>query len=192
MKKLFALALASALVGCGGTPPAPSILLNDGELTVPADYRSWPKFLAEVQRPDVKQVREIWINPVGARARAGDGFANGTLLVMELYAARTNADGSPVAGADGKLVKDRLLKVFIMGKNRGWGEGLPEGQRNGNWIYSAFLADGKTPSGDPIAPCRACHLPLAGQDFVFRVDEYFAARPKMAPSAPKPHYGGGY
>jgi hypothetical protein len=47
------------------------------------------------------------------RARSGEKFANGTLMVMELYAAKANADG--------RLVKDKLIKVFIMGKNAGWG-----------------------------------------------------------------------
>lgn len=189
MKTLIPLAVATLLASCSGSPSAPPKMLNDGELQVPADYRSWPKFLGDVARPDAKQVRDIWINPVGARARSGEKFANGTLMVMELYAAKTNADGSILTGADGRPVKDKLLKVFIMGKNTGWGQAVPEGQRNGDWIYSAFLADAKTPSGDPIAPCRTCHLPLTSKDFVHRYDEYFATRTKVEPPVKRPAYG---
>lgn len=191
MKRLLALTVAGILAGCVGTPKEAPRMLVDGELAVPADYRSWPKFLGDVQRPDAKQVRDIWINPIGGKARAGEDFAHGTLIVMELFAAKANADGSLATGVDGRLVKDRLLKVFVMGKNLGWGDGLPDAQRNGNWIYSAFLADARTPSGDPIGPCRTCHLPLTSKDFVHRYDEYFATRPKTAAPAAKP-YGGGY
>lgn len=189
MKHLLGLTAAGLLAACTLAPSAPPKMLNDGELSVPDDYHGWPKFLSHVDRPDAKQVREIWINPVGARARAGEPFADGTLLVMELHAAKANPDGTLARSADGKLVKDKLAKVFVMGKNAGWGQAVPEGQRNGSWIYSAFLADGKTPSGDPIAPCRTCHLPLTSKDFVHRYDEYFAARPIMEPPAKRPIYG---
>lgn len=189
MKTLTTLVVAALLASCSVTPSAPPKMLNDGELPVPDDYRSWPKFLGDVARPDAKQVRDIWINPVGARARSGEAFPNGTLIVMELYAAKLNADGTPLTGTDGKLSKDKLLKVFIMGKHAGWGQAVPEGQRNGNWIYSAFLADAKTPSGDPIAPCRACHLPLTDKDFVHRYDEYFNARVRFEPPVKRPAYG---
>ena len=49
------------------------------ELAVPADYRSWPKFLSAVQRPDAKQVREIYMNPTAASATAAGGFPQGTV-----------------------------------------------------------------------------------------------------------------
>ena len=41
---------------------------------------------------------------------------------MELYKAEENTDGTLSKGADGKLEKGALLKVFVMGKGRGWGE----------------------------------------------------------------------
>lgn len=189
MKRMLGLVAATLLASCTTAPTAPPAMLGDGELAVPADYRSWPKFLSQVERPDAKQVREIWINPVGARGRAGEPFPDGTLLVMELHAAKANADGTLVKGADGRLIKDKLLKVFVMGKHAGWGQAVPAGLRNGNWIYSAFLADARTPSGDPIEPCRSCHLPLVSQDFVHRYDEYFAARPAKELPAKRPNYG---
>ena len=90
-------------------------------MAVPADYKTWPKFLSAVQRPDAKQVREIYMNPAARDATAASGFANGTIFVMENYAARARADGTLETGADGKLVKGELLRVFVMGKNAGWG-----------------------------------------------------------------------
>jgi hemoglobin len=161
------------IAGCAEMTSRPK--LKDGEQAIPADYKSWPRFLSGVQRPDAKQVRDIYVNPVGAGARPSEPFPNGTVFVMENYAAGAKADGSLETGADGKLVKAGLLRVFVMGKDEGWGESAPEGLKNGDWIYSAYLANGdKAP--EAIATCRACHLPLAAKDFVHRYDEYFRTR----------------
>lgn len=172
IRRLLAIPLAAVLMAGCATAPKP---LNDGELAVPADYKSWPKFLSAVQRPDAKQVREIYMNPTGASATAAGGFANGTVFVMENYAAKANPDGTLVTGADGKLVKGELLRVFVMGKNAGWGQGAAEPLRNGNWVYASYLASGQKGPED-LATCRTCHLPLANKDFVHRYDEHFAAR----------------
>lgn len=164
--------MGSSSSSAGSSAAAPAAL-NDGELKLPADYKTWPKYLSNIQRPDAKQVREIYMNPLskknGSRER---GFPNGTVFVMENYAAAANADGSLKTGPDGKLVKDKLLAVFVMGKDAGWGaKAMPE-LKNGNWIYSAY-----TPTGDKgpqdLNTCRACHLPLSNKDFVHRYDEYW-------------------
>ena len=164
-------ACALLLAACVSTP-----VVRDGDLAVPPDYTSWPKFLSAVQRPDAKQVREIYMNPVAAKATAAGGFPNGSLFVMENYAAAETPDGKLATGPDGKLVKGPLLRVFVMGKNPGWGQDVPEAQRNGNWVYAGWMADGRTRSPEATATCRACHLPLAAKDFVHRYDEYFASR----------------
>ena len=166
-------ALTLALAGCASM--APVAPLKDGELAVPADYKGWTKFLSAVQRPDAKQVREIYMNPPASAGTAAAGFPNGTVFVMENYAAAANADGSLKQGADGKLVKGDLLRVFVMGKNAGWGATAPEGLKNGDWIYAAYLPGGaKAP--EPTATCRACHLPLVNKDFVHRYDEFFGKK----------------
>ena len=181
-RHVFALAsLGLALAACSPMPAQPPIApvkpvaqLKDGELPVPAGYKSWPKYLSAVQRPDAKQVREIYMNTVATAGTAAKGFPNGTVFVMENYAAAANPDGSLKQGADGKLVKAELLRVFVMGKNEGWGASAPEGLANGDWIYAAYLGSGEK-SADSTLTCRACHLPLtASKDFVHRYDEYFA------------------
>ncbi len=158
----IALTLAAA-VTAGSAP-------KDGELPLP-DYKGWPKFLADIQRPDVKQVREIYINPIGAKAQHGQPFPDGTLFVMELYEAKADGD-KLVTGADGKLVKGNLAKVFVMGKDKGWGADVPDNLKNGAWVFSAYGPDSKALAED-FTKCRACHAPLAQKDFVHRYDEYF-------------------
>ncbi|WP_341888642.1 cytochrome P460 family protein [Variovorax sp. YR752] len=164
--------LAALAAGCA-TSPRP---LNDGEIAVPADYKSWPKFLSAIQRPDAKQVREIYMNPAAASATSAGGFGNGTVFVMENYAALETTDGKLATGSDGKLIKADLLRVFVMGKGAGWGQAAPEPLRNGNWVYASYLADGRTKGPDDLATCRACHLPVANKDFVHRYDEHFNGR----------------
>ncbi|CAI4030515.1 Cytochrome_P460 domain-containing protein [Nitrospira tepida] len=147
---------------------------KDGELALPGEYRSWPKFLTEVQREDAKQVRELYVNPVGARACPVSAFPNGTMMVMELYKAK--ADGGALAkGSDGKLVKGELARIFVMGKNEGWGQGHPDHLKNGAWVYAAYGPGGKALAED-FTKCRACHAPLAQKDFVHRYDEFCAQR----------------
>lgn len=166
------LALSALAAGCALAPGAP----KDGELAVPADYKSWPKYLSAVQRPDAKQVREIYMNPAATSATASGGFGNGTLFVMENYAALETTDGKLATGADGKLIKADLLRVFVMGKGAGWGQDVPEALRNGNWVYASYLADARSKGPEDLTTCRACHLPVANKDFVHRYDEYFSSR----------------
>lgn len=166
------------LCGCsemGVTPTAKApVKPKDGELVYPADYKTWPKFLSEVQRPDAKQIRELFVNQVGVRTNQGQMFSTGTVMVMELHKAKMNGD-APETGSDGKLIKGDLAKVFVMTKGDGWGQDVPDNLKNGNWVFSAFGPDGK-PLAEDFTKCRACHAPLAAKDFVHRYDEYFDKR----------------
>jgi hemoglobin len=169
--------LAVSLIGCTNVPKPVVKKFGDGELAVPEDYKGWPKFLSEIQRADNKQVREIYINPVGHSTKMGDAFPNGTVSVMEIYKAREAADGTPLKGPDGKFIKGDLLKIGVMGKGPGWGDTVAQPElRNGDWVYSMYMADGKTKAPDDTATCRACHLPLKDKDYIFRYDEYFQKR----------------
>ncbi len=150
--------------------------LRDGELAIPADYREWPVFLAGVEKREAGQIRDIYINPVGHQAPDGGPFPTGTMSVMEIWKPRLDSAGKPVLDADGKMIKDSLSLVFAMGKSAGAGALVAPGLRNGDWVYAGYQADGKTPGGPAASACRGCHLPQAGNDFVFRADEYFATR----------------
>jgi hemoglobin len=143
---------------------------KDGELSFPIDYKSWPKFLSEVQRDDVKQVRELYVNPAGTKACPVSAFPNGTTMVMELYKAK--ADGENLLkDARGKLVKGDLAKVFVMEKNDGWGRDVPDNLKNGAWVFAAYGPNDK-PLAEDFTKCRACHAPLGQKDFIHRYDEF--------------------
>lgn len=150
---------------------------KDGDLTVPKDYQSWPKYLSHIQRPDAspRQIREIYINDVGTKTQEGQPFAHGTRFAMENYSVLQSADGTPILDANGKLQKDKLIKVFLMAKVPDGAKTAPENMATGDWIYSAYLPDGKA-APDPTMGCRGCHLSQKEKDFVFRYDEYFQSK----------------
>lgn len=177
MKKSGMVLVVMLLWGCSGmgtTPPAKA-QPKDGELTYPADYKIWPSFLANIDKEATKQVRDIYLNPAGAKAKQGEMFPDETTMVMEIYKAKESASGELEKSAEGKLTKDKLAKVFVMSKKQGWGQDVPDNLKNGSWVFSAFGPDGKALAED-FTKCRACHAPLAQKDFVHRYDEYFEKR----------------
>lgn len=184
VRPMFGLYAASALLllaGCqsgpmsGGYAAAPS----DGDIAVPADYRSWSRFVPTVDKAKAGQVREIYINDVGLQADRGDAFPPGTVSVMEIYKAQRDKAGSLVRDGRGRLVKDDLASIFVMQKGSDWGRRQPGGViDNGDWVYGAFKADGMTMATNDFGKCRECHQPLAGDDYVARYAEHFDYRMK--------------
>ncbi|MBM4120991.1 MAG: hypothetical protein FJ249_00130 [Nitrospira sp.] len=132
--------------------------VGGGDLRLPADYKSWPKFPFVAGR-GTRQVHELYVNPKGTKAVPGRPFPNGTVMVMELYKAKTESEAL-ATGPDGKLVKGDLAKVFVMGKDEGWGQDVHENLKNGAWVFAAYGPDGK-PLAEAFAKSRACHAPLA-------------------------------
>lgn len=130
-------------------------------------------FLKEVQKPDA--VRDLYAYPVGARTAQGQMLPNGAQFVMEIYNAKKAADSTIEKDAACKLVKDKLTRVFVMGKGQGWGEDVPDNVKTGAWGYAAYGPDDH-PLKVNFNECRACHVPLAQKGFVHRYDEYFEKR----------------
>lgn len=170
---LFGLATSgTVLAGVYALPDAPPRTVRDGELALPRDYAGWPVYLKDIQRPDLKQIRDIYINPQGLKSSRP--FAYGSVMVMELHAVKTDAAGNPELDAHGRLQRTGLSKIFVMGKGPGWGQDVAPEKRTGEWVYAAYDAGGKSLGADAGA-CRGCHVPLKDTDFVARVPEYEAA-----------------
>ena len=181
MRKLIALSLLSLMIpvlGCGAMSMNSSTqsetMPKDGELTFPKDYKMFATFLKGIQKPNA--VRDLHINMIGAKTEQGKPFANGSILVMEVFKAQKDMSGEFAKDTQGNLVKGDLAKVLVMQKGEGWGMNAPAGKKNGNWIYSAFKPNGERLDVD-YAKCRSCHLPLGdAKDYVHRYDEYFEKR----------------
>ncbi|WP_447968885.1 cytochrome P460 family protein [Nitrospira sp. M1] len=181
MKKLIMVSLLSMIVpfiGCSSMSMTPSAqshdMPKDGDLMFPKDYNMFPTFLKGIQKPNA--VRDLYINKTGAKTSQGTSFANGSILVMEIYNAQKGMNDEFAKDTQGNLVKGELAKIFVMQKDKGWGMHAPQGLQNGDWIYAAFKPNGERLDVDYKA-CRGCHLPLGEpKDYVHRYDEYFETR----------------
>lgn len=159
--------------GCSHEPSYSSAPKKDGETTMPSNYTNWPMFIGDIDKVEGKQVRDIYINTNGVELKKGDDFPNGTVFVMDLYSAQLKADDTPKMDASGKLMKDKLTKVFIMEKSKGSGATAPESLANGDWVYTAYNADG-TKADVNYEACRGCHLAqVSDKDFIFHYNQYF-------------------
>lgn len=164
---ILSVSAVAILAGCAaGTLFGPSP--KDGELAMPFNYKSWPVFLLDIEKPS-GHIRDIYINSIGASTKKGESFPNETVSVMEIYkSSREN----------GQLTKGELEKVFVMYKNDNWGSTAPVGLKTSDWVYGAFEPNGQ-PAKVDYASCRGCHYPLAEKDHMFHYDKYFSTRKSM-------------
>lgn len=158
---------------------APLPHLVKTQVTFPEGYRSTFTMYGTVNRPDIKQVRYLYANPVAVQAaRAGGPLPPGSVLLLEQWAAKLDAQSKPVAGAGGFFVPERLVAYAVMGSGAGWGDGFPEMLRNGDWNYAVFAPDMKLRSGVNQADCLACHKPLDKASYTFSIESLMAAAKK--------------
>jgi len=140
-------------------------------VTFPEGYRNTFTMYTTVNRPDINQVRYLYANPVALRAaREGKPLPDGSVLVLEQFAAKLGADRKPVVGANGFYEPDRFVAYAVMARGPGWGKDIPEMLRNDEWNYAVFNADNKMRPGVNQAECLACHKPLDKKSYTFSID----------------------
>lgn len=127
--------------------------------------------------PATRQVRYYYANRAAVdAAKAGRSLPDGSVLFAEVYAAKLDDAKNPVKGADGFFVADKLLFYTAMASGAGWGAGIPDMLRNGNWHYAVFTLDKKPRPGVNQAECLACHKPLDNVSYTFTLKELAAAK----------------
>lgn len=164
----------------GAATGAKSSLLPNvakSRVTFPEGYKeSFTKYHT-INFPATKQVRYYYANPVAvAAAKTGKPLPDGSVLLAEVYAAKTDAENKPVTGGDGFYVADKLLQYIAMARAEGWGEDIPEMLRNANWNYSIFTTDKQLRPGVNQAECLACHKPLANVSYTFTLQQLAGAK----------------
>jgi len=100
----------------------------------------------------------------------------GSVLFVEVYAAKLDADQKPLAGSDGFYVADKLVAYTAMASGAGWGKDIPDMLRNGDWNYAVFTTDKQHRAGVNQAECFACHKPLDSTSYVFTLKQLAAAK----------------
>lgn len=160
-----------SLPGAAGkarSKPLPNLVATN--VTFPKDYESTFKAYTTIDMVDRKQVRVYYANTEALNAAAaGTEFGNGSYLLVAVHAAK--ADGAGLAkGADGALIKDKLLFFTAMAVGPGWGKDIPDLLRNADWNYAVMGADGAIRASN-TAGCFACHKPLKSAHYVFTIDQ---------------------
>ena len=146
------------------------------QTTFPEGYRATFKLYQTVNRADINQVRYLYANPVAWQAASeGKPLPHGSVLLLEQWAAKLDADRKPVAGAGGFYAPDRLVGYSVMSSGAGFGAGFPEMLRNADWNYALFNPDMKPRAGVNQADCLACHKPLDKANYLFSNDPLMMA-----------------
>ena len=149
--------------------------LSKTAVTFPDGYRSSFTMYQTVNRPDINQVRYLYANPTALRAaREGKPLPDGSVLVLEQFAAKLGPDRKPVVGANGFFEPERFLAYAVMARNAGWGKDIPEMLRNEDWNYAVFTTE-QQPRAANQAECLACHKPLDKVSYTFTLDQLKAA-----------------
>jgi len=142
----------------GAAPGSKSPLMASAvksSVTFPEGYKSSFVKYHTINLPATKQVRYYYANKAAAAAAKA---------------------GKPVTGSDGFFVPEKQLAYTGMATGAGWGDGIPEALRNGNWNYAVFTLDKKPRPGLNQAECLGCHKPLDKESYLFTLKELAAAK----------------
>jgi cytochrome c553 len=131
----------------------PAAEFRKSRMGFPASFPKDFVMYLEGKDNDGKLVSKSWVSRAAVdAARAGKPLPNDTYIVVENYA-------NGVVGS-----------YAAMGTHTGWGEGIPELLRNGDWSYALF--DAKKARRDfNYARCLACHKPVAEKSYVFGYED---------------------
>lgn len=162
-----------ALVGAGfSLALSASLHATEPErIELPENYKStFTNYLSldRTQNPD--QIIRIFANDIAAKGPGADGkFADGSVLVAEVYKAKTDADGEVIESSLDRRIRDKFALIAVMEKRAGWGKTFSDDFRNGDWDFAAFKPTGERAKKD-LNACRSCHAPLGEQDHVFSIE----------------------
>jgi hypothetical protein len=173
---LVALSVAS-LVAYGQTqttaptarPKADAVVDADGNLRVPADYRTTYQFLgnwavAADEGEGSKESHVVYASPGAIAAYRKEGhFPDGSVLVKEVFGAATEAMTTGTV-SHAQTLKGWFLMVRDSKnshpENPLWGDG---------WGWSWFDAanPSETTSTDYEVDCKSCHVPAEATEWVY-------------------------
>lgn len=85
-----------------------------------------------------EQVVHVCLGVCGLRPQKGQPYPYGSVIVMETYRARADAQNNPLRDGNGRFIRDTLAGIFVMRKERGFGVEY-EHNRTGEWEYVAYI-----------------------------------------------------
>jgi len=146
-------------------------------VTFPEGYKETFTKYHTINFPATRQVRYYFANHAAVQAaKAGKPLPGGSVLFVEVYAAKLDSDKKPVTGSDGFYVADKLILYTAMASGAAWGKDVPDMLRNGDWNYAIFTTDKQHRPGVNQAECFACHKPLDSTSYVFTLKQLAEAK----------------
>jgi hypothetical protein len=157
MKKIIFLALAiSGFSYAGGNPK---------HVLLPADYQAnWIHYKTG-NRSNGKQVAVYYANEIAVNSAISGKYADGSIVIMEIYKTLPNTDGKPTVNDNGVFKKGAFAAIGVMEKRSDWSANYSADKRAGDWGFALYKADGSVK--DNNLDCASCHLPLSAQDYLF-------------------------
>jgi cytochrome c553 len=150
--------------------PLPHIAKS--RMLFPEGYKESFTHYHSMNFPATKQVRHFYANAVTiTAAKAGRDLPDGSVMIVEVFGAKLDAEGKPVIGPDGFFVADKLLFYTAMAAESGWGDQIPDMLRNGNWQYAVFTPEKQQRAGLDQTNCLACHKPLEKKSYTFTLKQ---------------------
>lgn len=146
-------------------------------VSFPENYKATFTKYHSINFSETRQVRHYYANEVAVKAaKTGASLPNGSVLFVEVYSARLDADKKPMLGSDGFFVADQLIFYTAMARESGWGRDIPEMLRNEDWNYAVFTTAKQQRPGVNQAECLACHKPLDKLSYTFTLKQLADAK----------------
>ncbi len=139
------------------------VLAGPDTVKLPENYQAEFVNYMDVDRLDRIRVRKMWVNPEArAAAVAGRPLPDGTILIMEDWAAKLDDNGEPVFDESGRLIADEPSgHRFVMEKNAAWSTA------NENWDYAWYQGDDLPRPDASFDGCFSCHANRTERDYTF-------------------------
>ncbi len=152
-----AFALSALVAYAGGNPE---------HVAFPSGYGAIFTKYTTMNRSGSAAIAKMYANDAAiASYMKGQAAASGSIVVMEVYKPKKDADGKPIVGSDGVNEISKLAAIAVMERRDSWPAGYAASDRVGTWGFAIYNPDG-TPKQNDL-PCVACHTPLDQQDFLF-------------------------
>lgn len=141
-------------------------------VTFPENYKTTFTKYHTINFPETRQVRYYYANEAAMQAaKAGKPLPDSSVLFVEVYSAKLDADKKPVMGGDGFFAADQLMFYTAMARDKGWGNEIPDMLRNEDWNYAIFTTAKQHRPGVNQAECLACHKPLDKVSYTFTLKQ---------------------
>ena len=157
------------LVGLAALMMAVCSYAQDERVSFPTDYATkFKNYVSSDRLMNEDQAIRLFANDIALQGPGEDGkFANGSVLVAEVYKAKKGEDGEILESQLGRRIRGKLAAVGVMEKREGWGQSIPEKLRTGDWDFAIFSPDGKRLVKKDLNKCRECHAPHASTDHLY-------------------------